>query len=89
MNSLYHDVLTTATVQLAFILIAWSTNRNVCPDRLQPDRSSRDVVPSCFRETDRLNNQTTNAITPRSNRRPKTVTTPPSEKARRVDESVE
>ena len=39
------------------LVIAWSTNGNVCTDRLQSDRPSRDVFPSCFSEIDRLINQ--------------------------------
>jgi len=36
---------------------AWSTNRNIYPDKLQSDKPSCDVVPSCFMEIDRLINQ--------------------------------
>ena len=39
------------------LVIARSTNGHVCTDRLQSDRPSRDVFPSCFSEIDRLINQ--------------------------------
>ena len=41
---------------LQLFQLVWSTNRNVCPDRLQSDRPSGQVnlVPSCFREIGRL-----------------------------------
>jgi len=41
---------------LQLFQLAWSTKRNVCPDRLQSITPSHDIVPSCFREIDRLVN---------------------------------